>query len=100
MRFKNSIKVSGELLNGKKKFLQEFKTSYENGLHYIQNRNEEIKLVNDFISRSNSFFNRLSRLDFAENQCTRLNCNDSINICNALPKELLKKTGMPKKQSL
>lgn len=99
--FQNRIKacmlLSGESLNGKKKFLQEFKVSYENGLRYIQNRNLEIQLINEFISKSHIFFNKLCHLDLDTSQCNRLNCTDSTKICNALPKELLKKTDMPKK---
>lgn len=56
--FPNRIKactlLAGETL--KKKMIQKFKISYEDGFEYIQKRNIEIESINNFISESNLFF--------------------------------------------
>lgn len=83
--FPNRIKactlLAGETLNGKKKLIQKFKTSNEDGFEYIQKRNIEIESINNFISDSNLFFSKLSRLDLTKLQCNQANCSESIEIC-------------------
>lgn len=94
-RIKACRLLAGESLNGKKN-IQEFRKSYENGIQYIQKRNDEIRSINDFISQSSCFFSKLSRFDLNQTQCNQNNCERSIEICRVLPQDFFEKLKMPK----
>ena len=57
---------------------------------------EEKKSKERFIDESGNFFYHLSNLEASENQCNRLNCNNSVEICKILPEYFLDKVNMPK----
>lgn len=95
-RLKTCINLKGESLNGKKKIRKKFQNSYQIGNNYIEKKNEENKLKENFIYASKRFFNRLKFADMNEINLSRLNVNESTNICKILPQYFLDKVNMPK----
>ena len=70
-RIKACMFLYGESLNGKKKFIEKIKTSFESGQKYLKEKNVEIASINQFIKKSRIFFNELSKTDLCDNMCNQ-----------------------------
>ena len=95
-RLLTCISLKGESLNGKRKLIEEYKKSIEDGNNLLKKMSDEKSKILEFVRRSRAFFVRLSMANQLNNHCNMVNCNESEKIVNLLPARLLKKMGIPK----